>query len=315
MPIIREMLPEAIRSQVKPHLYWLNQPVDQLAAFLLIRKFAADSTLQNPVVQIGGLHLFPMEFPLDQLEPLSDHVISALHADANGWRLLERRAEDFITPLRAAKLAGLVSGGLGSTAVTALSSPALLLPFVETRLAESLADPQPDGFRWVAELQSSSAIASDELIQTERRLQCATLVHLTTRLGRVESILATPVPTFSHVDHLLDWYVHSGHHLLELEVARALHEQQAIQNPDLTHAVGKYLLGGDDEEAPLDGSLLHRIRERLNQLDDLFAKYVSAAPDAFQSSPRSFVSFIKNEIADAIHPMLSGESDARASGS
>src|SRR5262249_22968970 len=42
LPIIREMLPEAIRPQVKAHHFWLDQPTDQLAAFLLIRKFAAD---------------------------------------------------------------------------------------------------------------------------------------------------------------------------------------------------------------------------------------------------------------------------------
>jgi len=311
LPIIREMLPEAIRSQVKPYLFWLDQPVDQLAAFLLIRKFAADCKLQNPLVQITGLHLFSLEFPLDKLEPLSNGVIAALQSDAAGWRLVERRAEDFITPSRAAKLAGLVAGGLGSTAVTALSSPALLLPFLEARLADSLADPKPDGFRWVAKLQSNSAVASDDLIQTERRQQCGTLVQLATRLGRAESILATPIPTFSHVEHLLDWYVHSGHHLLELEVARSLHDQQAIQNSDLSHAAGQYLLGGDDEEAPLDGSLLHRTRERLNHLDEIFAKHVSAAADAFQSGPRSFVSFIKDEIADEIQPMLSGESDTR----
>lgn len=41
--IIRKMHPEAIRPQVKAELFWLEQPLDQLAAFLRIREFAADS--------------------------------------------------------------------------------------------------------------------------------------------------------------------------------------------------------------------------------------------------------------------------------
>lgn len=311
LPIIREMLPEAIRSQVKPHLLWLEQPVDQLAAFLLIRKFAADSKLQNPVVQLKGLHVFPLEFPLDLLESLSDRVIEALHSQDNSWRLVERRAEDFITQSRADKLAGLVAGGVRSTAVTALSSPALLLPFLEARLIESLANPTPDSFRWIEKLQSSSALASDDLIQTERRQQCRTLVQLATRLLHAETVLAKKVPTFAHVEQLLDWYVHSEHHLLELEVARALHDQQAIQHSDLSHAAGQYLLGGDDEEAPAAGSLLHRARERLDHLDEILAKHISGAPDAFQNGPRSFVNFIMDEVAGEIQPMLSGESDTR----
>ena len=293
LPIIQEMLPEAIRLQVRPYVFWLEQPVDQLAAFLLIRKFAADSKLQNPVVQLKGLHVFPLEFPLDQLEALSDQVIAALHSQADSWRLVERRAEDFITQSRADKLAGLVTGSVRSKTFTALSSPALLLPFLEARMFESLADPTPETFKWVEKLQSNSALASDDLIQTERRQQCRTLVQMATRLLHAESVLAKKVPKLAQFEQLLDWYVHSEHHLLELEIARALHDQQSIQHQGLSHVAGQYLLGGDDEETPATGSLLQRARERLDQLDEILAKFVTAAPDAFQNGPRSFVSFIK----------------------
>ena len=311
LPIIQEMLPEAIRVQVKPHMFWLEQPVDQLAAFLLIRKFAADSKLQNPVVQIKGLQVFPIEFPLDTLESLSGSVIEALHLQPNSWRLVERRAEDFITPTRAEKLAGLVTGGSRNTATLAMSSPALMLPFLEKRLIESFANPSPDRFRWIEKLQSSAALASDDLMQTERRQQCRTLVQLATRIFHTEGILAKKIPTFPHVEKLLDWYVDSQHHSLELEIARALHDQQAIQHQELSYAAGQYLLGGDDEEAPVAGSLLQRARTRLEQLDEFLAKQISAAPDKFQTGPRSFVNFIKDEMADEIQPILSGESDKR----
>jgi hypothetical protein len=308
LPIILELLPEAIRPQVKPHLFWLDQPADQLAAFLLIRKFAADTKLQNPLVQIKGLHVFPLEFPLDSLEPLSERVVAAAQAHPNGWRLVERRAEDFITPGRAGKLASLIAEGAHSTEIAALSSPALLLPFLEARLAESLANTSPDAFECMETLQTSAALTSDEVIQTERRQQCRTLVRLATCLRRAESVIAAPTPNFAHVEQLLDWYINSGHYLLELDIARALHDQQEIQREDLSHAAGHYLLGGDDEEAPNAGSLLHRVRLRLDELDRNFAELVSAAPDKFQNSPRSFVSFIKEELAGEVQQILSGQS-------
>ncbi len=118
-----------------------------------------------------------------------------------------------------------------------------------------------------------------------------------------------PSPDFSHVEQLLDWYLNSRHHILELEIARALHDQQEIQREDLSHAAGQYLLGGDDEETPAPGSLLHRVRLRLDELDWTLAQLVSAAPDKFQNGPRSFVSFIKDALADEIQPILSGESE------
>jgi hypothetical protein len=306
---IREMVAEAVYPQVKPYLFWLKQPLDQLTAFLLIRKFAADSRLQNPLVQIKGLHVFPLELPLDSLEALSEKVLAAAQAHPQGWRLIERRAEDFITPARAAKLAGLIHGG--NTEVTALSSPALLLPFLETRLAASLAKVSPEAFDWVDRVQANRALASEELIETDRRRQCRTLVRLAARLHAVENILAEPAPHFSHVEQLLDWYINSGHHRLELEIARALHDQQEIQRGDLCQAANQYLLGGGDEDTPDPGSLLHRARARLDELDQTLAQFISAAAHEFETGPRSFVRFIKEELEGEIQPILSGETENR----
>ena len=311
LPIIKVILTEAVRQQVKPHLFWLDQPVDQLAAYVLIRKFAADTKLQNPVVQLQGLYVFLLEFPLDKLEPLAGPVIASLQAHSNAWRLVERRAEEFITPGRAAKLASLISSGLGSTEITALSSPALLLPFLEKRLLESLTHALPNGFQWIDALQSSPAVKSDDMNQSDRRQQCAALVRLVTRIHRIEHCLTVSIPHFDHTEQLLDWYKHTGHHLLELETARSLHDQQEIQLEGLSHAAGQYLLGGDDEEAPATGSLLHRVRQRLDQLDLILSQLIAVAPEKFATGPRSFVSFIKDELGDEVQQILSGDSDKR----
>src|SRR5262249_10946532 len=65
--------------------------------------------------------------------------------------------------------------------------------------------------------------------------------------------------------------------------------------------------GGDDEEAPATGSLLHRARSRLDELDQYLAKLVSMELDKFQTGPRSFVRFIKEELAEEVQPILSGD--------
>ncbi len=310
IPIMRMMLAEAVRPAVKPYLFWLDQPIDQLSTFLLIRKFAADTKLQNPLVQLQGTQIFPVEFPLETLEALSESVIANLHSDPKAWRQVEHRAEEFLTTSRASRLASLVSGDLKGTAVSALSSAALLLPYVEKRLQESLSEKSVKNLDWILDVESSAAVASDEIQKTERQKQCSALVRLATRIRSMEHRLAASIPRFQHVDSLLEWYVNSGHYLLELDAAHASHDQEEIQHESLSHIVLSYLSGGD-EDAAAEGSLAHRVGQRLDDLDTVLAKLIVASPDEYLKSPRSFVNFIKDELGDEVQKILSGESEKR----
>ncbi len=333
LPIVRELLHEAARPQVKDHLFWINQSVEEIAAYLLIRKFAADAKLQNPVVQLNGLQVFPIELPLEKLEPLARKVIAQLQADPVAWRALEKHAEEFITPRCSEKLGSVISSHPQETDAAILTSPALLLPYVQRRLLEFFAAHQPDAqarekeaedgngpslarrasvdLAWVSECHSNPAVMDDDDYLSDRRKQCQALVRLAGRVHQIENRLTETVPQFDHADQMLDWYVNGGHHILELEAARSLHDWHECDDEKLRDAAGHYLLGGDDEVAPARGSLVQRVRQRLDELDLTLSKFIAAAPDKFASGPRSFVSFIKDELGDDLQAILTGDSDRR----
>ena len=126
LPIIRELLQDAVYPQVRDYCFWFDQPIEDIAGYLLIRTLAQDLKLQNPGVQITGLQLFPFEMPLDKLEKLSAKVVAAMKSNGQGWRLLERRAEDFITPKRSEKLAQLLPPEPRGKTLRVMTSPAML---------------------------------------------------------------------------------------------------------------------------------------------------------------------------------------------
>ncbi len=312
LSVIRQLLTVEVRLQVKPHLsFWLEQAVELTAAYLLIRKFANDAKLQNPVVQLNGLHVFPVELALDKLEPLARDVIAKLQANPQVWRTIERRAEEFITPRCSEKLASLIDHHPHESGLAVLSSPALLLPYVQGRLLEFFNGRDRAKLAWVAECQSHPAIARDDDDLSERRNQCQAIVRLAASFQQIESRLAETVPQFKHAEQLLDWYIHGGHHLLELDAARSLHDWQELTESDLSQAARQYLLGNGDEFSPSDGALLQRVRQHLDELDLLLSQFIAASPDKLAISPRSFVSFIKHELGNDLAPILTGDSDRR----
>lgn len=311
LPILRQMLPEAIRPQVKDYLFWLDQPVEQVAAYLLIRRLADDLKLQNPVVQLKGLQLFPLDFPLDKLEPLAQQVVVVTKADVKTWRLIEKRSEEFLTTQRAEKVGSLAAHAGHQTDLTALSSPALLLPQLQKRLLDFFATPKTADLAWASNLSSHPVIKTDDVDLTNRHQQCQAAARLAGRIYDIELRLSEAVPTFRHAEHLLDWYVQAGHHLLELETARALHDRLECDHEGLSDAAGGYLLNSEDEAAPGDGSLAARVRQRLDALDAFLAKLIKSAPEKFASGPRSIVHFIKEEVGNELRHILTGDSERR----
>ncbi len=129
LPIIRQMLQGALQPQTKDRCFWFEAPPDEMAAYLLLRAFALDAKLQNPLIQVKGLQIFPLEMPLDRFEPDAAKVIAALRGNKTHWRQVEQRAEGFLTPQRAERLTDLIAAETGANAIDILTSPALLFPY------------------------------------------------------------------------------------------------------------------------------------------------------------------------------------------
>ncbi len=311
LPIIQQLLQDAVYPQVREQCFWFDLPAEELAGYLLIRALAYDLKLQNPGVQLDGLHVFPLEMPLDRLEPLSARVIAAMKAHINAWRQVENRAEEFITRKRSEKLSALLPADASGKTIGALASPALLFLYLRQCLLAFFAKPAASSLAWTSELGSHPVLKVDFGDQLGRRRQCLAAARLARAIDVIESRLATAVPAFAHADGLLEWYVSSGHHRLELEAARALHDLNTCEDEDLNQAGQSYFFGIGDETAPSPGSLGFRVRQRLDALDADLAKFVQSDPARLANDARSIVGFLKDELDGELMPILSGDSDRR----
>ncbi len=363
LPIIRQMLQGALQPQTKDRCFWFEAEPDQMAAYLLLRAFALDAKLQNPLIQLKGLQIFPLEMPLDRFEPDAAKVIAALRGNKTHWRQVEQRAEGFLTPQRAERLTALIAAETGANAIDILTSPALLFPYLRRRLLNfflQAATTWPSiseagtasgtdattwsgiseagraqwigrsggtasgtdattcyaatcytALAWTAGLASHPVARGDFGGATGLRRQCQAAVELTKAMTSIERRLAIAVPDFQHADQLLDWYVSSGHHLLELDAARTQHYLGTCEEQQLIAAGQGYLFGTGDERSPAPGTLFSRIRQRLDDVDLLLANFVAADAEGFATGPNSIVGFLKSELQGELTPILTGDSDRR----
>ena len=221
LPIIRQLLQDAVYPQVREHCFWFDLPAEELAGYLLIRALARDLKLQNPVVQLAGLHVFPLEMPLDRLEPLSGRVIAAMKAQckrlATGGEAGRR-----IHHSQALRETGCsASGGRQWKDDWRHGVAGMLFLYLRQCLLAFFAKPAATSLAWTAELGSHPVLKADFGDQLGRRRQCLAAARLARALYLIENRLTTATPAFAHADGLLEWYVSSGHHRLELETARA----------------------------------------------------------------------------------------------
>ena len=311
LPVIRELLQDAVYPQVREYCFWFEQPVEDVAGYLLIRAFAQDIKLQNPAVQLAGLQVFPLDLPVDRLEALSGKVIVALKARPLAWRLVERRAEVFITPKRAEKLAVLIPADTSAQTIGAMASPVILFLYLRRRLLAFFASPGGNSLDWTAQLDSHSALKADFGDMIGRRRQCLSAARLAQGIFSIEARLAASVPVFPHADDLLNWYVGSGHHRLELDATRALHDLIGCEDEEISNSGKSYFQGIDGEAASEPGSMGLRVRQRLDVLDAQLAKFVQSDPSRLANDAKSVLGFLKEELAGELTPILSGDSDRR----
>lgn len=336
LPIIRQMLQGALQPQTKDRCCWFEAAPDEMAAYLLLRAFALDARLQNPLIQLKGLQIFSLEMPLDRFEPDAAKVIAALRGNQSHWRQVEQRAEAFLTPQRAERLTDLVAAETGANAIEILTSPALLFPYLRRRLRDffqQAATTWPSfseagtasgtdaatcyatachaALAWTAGLETHPVAKGDFGRASGLRRQCQAAVELAKAITSIEGRLAIAVPDFPHADQLLDWYVSSGHHLLELDAARTQHYLETCEDEQLIANGQGCLFGTGDERSPAPSTLVSRIRRRLDTLDLLLARFVAADAEGFATGPNSIVDFLKSELQGELTPILTGDSDRR----
>ena len=298
--LVRQIIYEAARSQVEEVLFWADTEPEELAAYLVLRDFAQQRKLQNASTQLAGLQIFSPELSLSKMEPTALEVISALKKQPKVWEAVNRSAEAFLTPRRAARVLDLVpslADGSDISMMLKQESPAILRQQLASALLGVFNQSQIKVLSWVPALEDHSLLRMKEFF-SERARQCAVGLKLLLRLHRIEQRLAENVPSFQHADALLSWFTMEGQHLMELELAHAHHELQIFAGGDdeLLEKGQKHLFGGPDELRPTATSLKGKVLTRLCQLDESFAGFVRATPEQFGYGPRSARGLLKAKV-------------------
>ena len=311
--ILREILNEAAQPQVRDSLSWFNLPPADLAGYLVLRLVADQYGLQNPTTQLIGLQVFDPQMDLSNLEPLAMRVINRLRSSADIWGRIEEVADAFLTPRRLDRVLESLTPGVPIQKRTEYVCRTNAVPLIAGRhvihiLNAFFTKPSSTPIDWVAELkyvtpESSRSSTTGSIAQSGLSLLRA--IH------RIERSLTTPLPAFQHPEALLEWYVESGHHGLELAVARASADLMACAEPDLVEVGQRYLFGEAGDTDPAPDSLRGRVCERLHQIDGLLADMIRPNPKSFMQGPRSAASLIHEKLGDCLSHVPLGNMDGR----
>jgi hypothetical protein len=300
------------------HLHWLDVPPEELAAYLILRRFMADVELQNPSNQLSGLQIFSPETPLLELEPLALAVAAVMSADAQVWAAVNALAETFLTPLRLQKVMGLLPTANQQPESFTLATrrhgmaPVLLKQHLRTGLLSFFERPTEVSLAWVPQLVDHPAMVEPVDALSARALECRAALQVLLALQRSEERLGLLPPPLPHADALLDWYVGSGHHRLEKDLSQAFHLLEACGDDEIAGAGMRYLFGAVDDLDPSPASLKGRVRARLEALDRSLAEFVRASPEAFARGPRSALRLVKEHIEGVVEQINTGIAVGRA---
>jgi len=305
-PVVIEILREAAQPQVMDGLDWFDLPPAELASYIVLRLVAEQYGLQNPTTQLMGLHLFPPEMSIDKLEPVAMRVITRLRGQTEVWRRIEDLSAGFLTPRRMDRIFdGLLPEQSRSQCVAYIrrSDGVSLITqrHVLHILKEFFSQPTPASMEWVDQLSNVSA--------GEAPAEAG--LNLLRRIRNVEAALGKPIPAFPHSEALLQWYVETGQHGLELAVARAWGDLQACGDGDLIEQGRRCFFGEEGDTTPSPGSLRDRVRVRLDEIDRILADLIRSNPRKFMQGPRSAAGLIRRKLDEILKRLALGSLDGR----
>jgi hypothetical protein len=252
------------------------------------------------------------------LEPLALGVAAALYADAQVWAAVNALAETFLTPRRLQKVMGLLPSVDQQPESFTLATrrhgmaPVLLKQHLRTVLLSFFERPTEVSLAWVVQLVDHPAMADPIEALSARALECRAALQVLLALQRIEEQLGLSFPPWPHADALLDCYVESGHHRLEMELSQTFHLLEACGDDEIVSAGVRYLFGAADDLDPSPTSLKGRIRARLEALDCSLAEFVRASPEVFARGPRSALGLVKEHIARVVQQNNTGTAVGRA---
>jgi hypothetical protein len=299
-------------------LHWTEPQAEELAAFLVLRAFAAQHQLQNPTAQLTGLGLLPTDCTWPDFEPLTREVLDLLRQQGV-WPQIEAAAGNYLTPKRVEKLLTLTGQSLpdGASLATFVARERLLpvRAAVLRRLAlRVLAQPS----ELAAVISTWQAQAEDGPVETEvggavgdaQAVQA--VINLLFVWHRIEATLRQPVPEVNQPPTLLDAYEQAGWHRLDIDLGQLPHLATQAKDAEVLRAVHALAFGehGDDQR-PQPGSLKERVRAAQHRLDERLAALIRPSADDFIAGARCSAHYLRTQLRPTVDALTLGNREGK----
>jgi hypothetical protein len=276
---------------------WFALPLDEVAKLLVLTDFLIRNNVPNTVLLLSSLGLITA--PINDLKPIAGEVIRFCKEQEDGWRRLIEIVDETISYEEATGTVSLLkdthpdSGWLDLIDDDTPSSLAFAL--ISTYLGERLNEYSKPTLKLPAELPGWAVAQMDSWTTphhdspfTDRAAALLRLIH---RVGRVQARLGEPVPEGGSLSDYLSEYTESDDHRLELLIALARKDIDALADEHLIRRVDDFL------------SLLEKdVGARLDKIDVSVAKIIEKDPAAFRNHPHNSSKFLRSVASRLRNP-------------
>ena len=314
--VVLDLAETAALPVVSKHLFWLKPAPDELAAYLVLRAFAGQQSLQNPTAQLAGVGLLPADHDWSQFEKLAPELIREIEASGD-WPAVGEAGAPYLTPKRIEKLLALTGSGAGSVqGLAGLLASTPIAPVRHAVLRQLLMrvaqQPKELGsvlVKWAGvDVCGESPLAS--ATGTAQRVQAG--VNLLWLWHRIEGVLAQPLPAAKQPSDLLGVFVEQGCFRLEADLAQLVHLAHEFGDDEVVEAIHGVAFGeGGSDVRPGADSLKDRLRGRLHELDVRLADLIRPSPEGFAKGVWSSATYLRTRLRKRVDELSVGNGDGR----
>ncbi len=268
---------------------WLAMPTSEAACLAVATDFLTEHGIPNAIMLLSGLGLF--SHPVSDLRESAQEVIRRLKDHTDDWRNVCQLVDSTLSEKQAADVVGLLRD---------IHPPEKWLELITNDTPRSLALAMITGWlRRQLEIQPSSDLVMITAIPdwAEHRLdswetphhdssceeRAIALLRLINYIARIQARLSAPTPpSGASLNDYLEFYTSSDDHRLELLLALAGKQTDAISDSVLIGKVDGHLLALGQQAA-----------KRLDGIDEAVAETIRDKPSAYRGHPRNSSRFLK----------------------
>ncbi|MBI2925832.1 MAG: PglZ domain-containing protein [Verrucomicrobia bacterium] len=316
---VRDFLRSAALPTVAPHLHWFQLPVEELAAYLVLREFAAQHELQNPTAQLAGIGLLSADQDWSRCESLAWPLVRRLRTQG-AWPQIEQAAAPYLNPKRVEKLLSLVGAEAADVTALAKLTASVTVPPVRRNVLQRLLVAvlaNPAQLETAAQALKAAGLAPGfganeppDAPDSVRQVQAG--LGLLSCWQRIEQALAQPMPTATQPTALLAAYQQGGWFRLDADLASLSHLALRFGDDEIIAETHALLFGESGHETrPLPGSLKDRARITLQELDEQLAEFIRPSPEAFASGAWCATVYIRSRLRERVTQLSLGHGEGR----